>query len=114
MNHVGREGWRPRPRRSSVPRRRTEASDRKSKEGRMNRTSIGLIAEVMAFLLVGSAAFSQTAGPGEVEGLGTSEELVNKSTYVEGHQFTFILSTLSIQAERRRHPGCSHPASAAA
>jgi hypothetical protein len=49
MNHVGREGWRPRPRRSSVPRRRTEASDRKSKEGRMNRTSIGLIAEVMAF-----------------------------------------------------------------
>jgi hypothetical protein len=32
----------------------------------------------------------------EVEGLGTSEELVNKATYVEGHQFTFILSTLSI------------------
>src|SRR2546422_278127 len=63
MKHVGREGWRPRPRRSSVPRRRTEASDRKSKEGRMNRTSVGLIAGVMALLLVGSAAFSQTAGP---------------------------------------------------
>ena len=26
--------------------------------------------------------------------LGTSEELVNKSTHVEEHQFTFILSTL--------------------
>src|SRR5712671_7599636 len=53
MKHVG----------SSVPRRRTEASDRKSKEGRMNRTSVGLIAGVMALLLVSSVAFSQTAGP---------------------------------------------------
>jgi hypothetical protein len=32
----------------------------------------------------------------EVARLGTSEELVNKATYVEGHQLTFILSTLSI------------------
>ena len=29
----------------------------------MNRTSVGLIVGVMVFLLVGSAAFSQTAGP---------------------------------------------------
>src|SRR6266852_8972255 len=63
MKDVGREGWRPRPRRSSAPRCRTEASDRKSKEGRMNRNSVGLLAGGMALLLVSSVAFSQTAGP---------------------------------------------------
>src|SRR5258707_10842535 len=63
MKDIGREGLRLRPRGSSVRRRRADASDRKNKEGRMNRTSVGLIAGVMALLLASSVAFSQTAGP---------------------------------------------------
>jgi N-acyl homoserine lactone hydrolase len=44
MKDIGREGWRPRPRRSSAPR-------------------VGLLAGGMALLLVSSVAFSQTPGP---------------------------------------------------
>src|SRR5258706_4440898 len=63
MKDIGREGLRLRPRGSSVPRRRADSGDRKSKEGRMNRTHVGLIAGVMVLLLGSSVAFSQTAGP---------------------------------------------------
>src|SRR6266404_2958379 len=63
MKDIGREGLRLRPRGSSVPRRRADSGDRKSEEGRMNRTHVGLIAGVMVLLLGSSVAFSQTAGP---------------------------------------------------